>query len=334
MLFADDNGDQFDSGKMPEDIIPKGSLDFSVYGQRKDQNTIFLKLRIADSSGYLLVYFFYYRQFLFLEKKNLLKSMIIILCDFLMSSGRIRNIHFPFDIEVDTSTAVASEMVEELDLTDHDVSIIVDMIDSEIRSHIPDWEPVEIYGNIISGEAISTSSRSGGQDDASHTEIDSAHSGSSPMTNHSARTGPLVLERLPSGRRFWSDSPKTSVATSPLRPIPSKADSVASGDSWSEENSPSSIFHKDVNRSLDASPLRHVENEFDHDICTEVDGPHAFEENTIPSETKSNDIKLTVKKLEHLLDKQRRELDELKQSHELAVSDLLNELPPEMRHKF
>ncbi|CAA2973462.1 probable serine threonine- kinase WNK3 isoform X2 [Olea europaea subsp. europaea] len=297
LLNADDNRDQFDSGKMPEDIIPEGSLDFSVYGQRKDQNTIFLKLRIADSSG------------------------------------RIRNIHFPFDIEVDTSTAVASEMVEELDLTDHDVSIIVDMIDSEIRSHIPDWEPVEIYGNIISGEAISTSGRSGGQDDASHTEIDSAHSGSSPMTNDSARTGPLVLERLPSGRRFWSDSPKTSVATSPLRPIPSKADSVASGDSWSEENSPSSIFHKDVNRSLDASPLRHVENEFDHDICTEVDGPHAFEENTIPSETKSNDIKLVVKKLEHLLDKQRRELDELKQSHELAVSDLLNEHPPEMRHK-
>lgn len=70
MLFADDNGDHFDSGKMPEDIIPEGSLDFSVYGQRKDQNTIFLKLRIADSSGYLLVYFFYYRQFLFLKKKK------------------------------------------------------------------------------------------------------------------------------------------------------------------------------------------------------------------------------------------------------------------------
>ncbi|CAI9753972.1 unnamed protein product [Fraxinus pennsylvanica] len=291
-LNADDNSDQFDCGKTPE-----GSLDFSVYGQRKDQNTIFLKLRIADSSGH------------------------------------IRNIHFPFDIEVDTSTAVASEMVEQLDLTDRDVSIIAEMIDSEIRSHIPDWAPIEIYGNSISGEAISASGRSGGQGDASHTEIDSAHSGSSPVTNDSARTGPLVSERLPSGRRFWSDSPKTSDATSPLRPIPSRADSVTSGDGWSEENSPSSIFHKDVNRSLDASPLRQVENESDHDVCTEVDGPRAFEENTIMSETESNDLKIIVIKLEHLLDKQRRELDELKQRHELAVLDLLNEVPPEMVHR-
>ncbi|KAK7275092.1 hypothetical protein RIF29_16199 [Crotalaria pallida] len=34
--------------------------------------------------------------------------------------GYIRNIHFPFDIAADTSTSVASEMVEELELTDQD----------------------------------------------------------------------------------------------------------------------------------------------------------------------------------------------------------------------
>ncbi|KAF2609623.1 hypothetical protein F2Q70_00011214 [Brassica cretica] len=52
----------------------------TVEGQRKDLNTIFLKLRITDSKG------------------------------------QIRNIHFPFNIETDTSFSVAIEMVEELDL--------------------------------------------------------------------------------------------------------------------------------------------------------------------------------------------------------------------------
>ncbi|CAA2973610.1 probable serine threonine- kinase WNK3 isoform X2 [Olea europaea subsp. europaea] len=300
-LNTDDNVDRFVRGKSPEDTMPEGSLDFSVHGQRKDQNTIFLKLRIADSSGH------------------------------------IRNIHFPFDIEGDTSTAVASEMVEELDLTDHDVSVIAAMIDSEIRSHIPDWAPIEINCNSILEEAIS--------DDASHTEIDSAHSGASPRendsansgtsatTNDSARPGPLILERLPSGRRFWSDSPRTSDATSPLRPVPSKAGSLTSGDSLSEENSPSSICHKDVNRSLDASPIRHVENESGHDVCRKEDETRAFEEDIRPSEIESNDLKIIVKKLEHLLNEQQRELDELKQRHELAISNLLNGLPLEMRNR-
>ncbi|PHT46353.1 putative serine/threonine-protein kinase WNK1, partial [Capsicum baccatum] len=87
--------DQSDSGRSTKDPLPEGGRDFTVQGQRKDLNTIFLKLRITDSTGH------------------------------------IRNIHFPFDIEVDTANAVASEMVEELDLTDQDVSAIAAMIDSE-----------------------------------------------------------------------------------------------------------------------------------------------------------------------------------------------------------
>ncbi|KAL7138891.1 hypothetical protein ABFS83_09G013400 [Erythranthe nasuta] len=45
---ADDNGKQHDTGK---DTVLEGSRDFMLQGQRKDQNTIFLKLRIADSSA-------------------------------------------------------------------------------------------------------------------------------------------------------------------------------------------------------------------------------------------------------------------------------------------
>lgn len=58
----------------------------------------------------------------------------------IFESGHVRNIHFPFDIEADTSTDVATEMVEELDLTDHDISVIAAMIDSEVRSIVPDSE--------------------------------------------------------------------------------------------------------------------------------------------------------------------------------------------------
>ncbi|KAL2482523.1 putative serine/threonine-protein kinase WNK3 [Forsythia ovata] len=290
--------------------IPEGSRDFMVQGQRKDHNTIFLKLRIADSSGH------------------------------------IRNIHFPFDIEMDTSTSVASEMVEELDLTDHDVSVIAAMIDSEIQSHIPDWAPRENSNNSVSGEAESGESRA--QDDVS------------PTTNDSPRYSSLVLDTLPSGRKYWSDSPKASCGSSPLRPGPStllESESVVSGDSWSEENSLSPISHKDVNSFYDASPLRHVEHEAHHDDHKkgqeeaskphgsqfgEVDrrgdvyscnGPHSMGEDTIPNETDADDIKANVKKLEHLLDEQQRELDELKRKQEQAISDFLKELPLDVRQR-
>ncbi|KAL0364540.1 UNVERIFIED_CONTAM: putative serine/threonine-protein kinase WNK2 [Sesamum angustifolium] len=271
---ADDNGDQFDNGETSGDTMLEGMRDFTVQGQRKDQNTIFLKLRIADSSGH------------------------------------IRNIHFPFDIEADTSNAVASEMVEELDLTDHDVSVIAAMIDSEIRYHIPDWAPRELSSNNSSnGDVIPESGGSGGHFD-------------SPMTNDSAQTGHLVLERLPSGRKYWSDSPKAGGESSPLKPGPSNlmpTDSVASGDGWSEENSQSPSSHKDVDIHSDAST---------HTPCSRT---RLLEEIIMPSGTDSGDIKVIIEKLEHVLDEQLKELDELKQKHELAVSDLLKELPQEIR---
>ncbi|RYQ90856.1 hypothetical protein Ahy_B09g096822 isoform B [Arachis hypogaea] len=78
-------------------------VDISIKGKRKDDGGIFLRLRIADKEG------------------------------------RIRNIYFPFDIEMDTAISVAAEMVAELDITDQDVTRIADMIDGEIASLVPDW---------------------------------------------------------------------------------------------------------------------------------------------------------------------------------------------------
>ncbi|KAJ7523796.1 hypothetical protein O6H91_18G063100 [Diphasiastrum complanatum] len=81
------------------------SRDFRVKGKRREDDTIFLRLRIGDHEGHF------------------------------------RNIHFPFDIEADTALSVASEMVAELDLSDQDVTTIAEMIDAEILALVPDWKP-------------------------------------------------------------------------------------------------------------------------------------------------------------------------------------------------
>lgn len=50
-IFTDMSDDQSDSGRSTKDPLPEGGRDFTVQGQRKDLNTIFLKLRITDSAG-------------------------------------------------------------------------------------------------------------------------------------------------------------------------------------------------------------------------------------------------------------------------------------------
>ncbi|KAL9235108.1 hypothetical protein vseg_009901 [Gypsophila vaccaria] len=81
-----------------------GDVDITIKGKKRDDGSIFLRLRIADKEG------------------------------------RIRNIYFPFDIELDTALSVATEMVGELDITDQDVTSIADMIDGEIASLVPGWK--------------------------------------------------------------------------------------------------------------------------------------------------------------------------------------------------
>ncbi|GMG99624.1 hypothetical protein Nepgr_001464 [Nepenthes gracilis] len=81
------------------------NLDITIKGSRRDDASIFLRIRIADKEGH------------------------------------IRNIYFLFDIEMDTALSVATEMVAELDITDQDVTKIASMIDVEIASLVPDWKP-------------------------------------------------------------------------------------------------------------------------------------------------------------------------------------------------
>ena len=111
--------------------------------------------------------------------------------------GHAQNIHFPFDIEADTSISVATEMVVQLDLTDQDVTAIAEMIDAEIRSHIPDWSFDESADNQVDDAANSESGSSEADDEISELHNDSG------ATNNG-----FTQEQLPSGRRYWSDSQK------------------------------------------------------------------------------------------------------------------------------
>ncbi|XP_057496943.1 probable serine/threonine-protein kinase WNK9 [Actinidia eriantha] len=96
-LFEYNNEDEHDEHS--------ANLDITIKGKRREDDSIFLRLRISDKEG------------------------------------RIRNIYFPFDIETDTALSVATEMVAELDITDQDVTKIADMIDGEIALLVPECKP-------------------------------------------------------------------------------------------------------------------------------------------------------------------------------------------------
>ncbi|EOY23931.1 hypothetical protein QUC31_008506 [Theobroma cacao] len=79
--------------------------EFMLKGEKNDDNTISLTLRIADQCG------------------------------------RARNIHFSFYLDSDTAISIAAEMVEQLDLSNEDVTDIAELIDSMIMKFVPCWKP-------------------------------------------------------------------------------------------------------------------------------------------------------------------------------------------------
>ncbi|KAK8585963.1 hypothetical protein V6N13_130489 [Hibiscus sabdariffa] len=74
-------------------------------GRRMPENTISLTLRISDQYG------------------------------------RARNIHFSFYPDSHTVISIAEEMVEQLDLSNEDVAVIAELIDSMIMKLVPCWKP-------------------------------------------------------------------------------------------------------------------------------------------------------------------------------------------------
>ncbi|XP_019191338.1 PREDICTED: probable serine/threonine-protein kinase WNK10 [Ipomoea nil] len=83
--------------------------EFKLRGEKNDDSSISLTLRIADPCG------------------------------------QVRNIHFLFYLDTDTALSVAGEMVEQLELAKHDVAFIADFINYLIMRIIPGWKPSSEY---------------------------------------------------------------------------------------------------------------------------------------------------------------------------------------------
>ncbi|TVT99661.1 hypothetical protein EJB05_34452 [Eragrostis curvula] len=229
----------------------------TVESQRKDLNTIFLKLRIADSTGHA------------------------------------QNIHFPFDIEADTSISVATEMVVQLDLTDQDVTAIAEMIDAEIRAHIPDWAVEESMDN--QGDEAAHSETHSSDDDEGTSELrdepDAGHNG-------------FVQEQLPSGRKYWSDSPRRDNEIPPLVANPQTGDSVSNG----------IVKRSDVDDRIDGG-------------VSVGTSPHSSE---VEGQCISADV---TERLENLLAQQQEELNALQRKHKADIEAILNSVPTEDREE-
>ncbi|WJX34628.1 putative serine/threonine-protein kinase wnk7 [Trifolium repens] len=64
--------------------------------------------------------------------------------------GRARNIHFIFYLDTDTAISVSSEMVEQLELTEHNVKFIAELIDLLLTTLVADWKPCVTIDHLIS----------------------------------------------------------------------------------------------------------------------------------------------------------------------------------------
>ncbi|KAK2656115.1 hypothetical protein Ddye_009167 [Dipteronia dyeriana] len=97
----------------------KGNF-FLLKGERNDEYSVSLILRIADHNG------------------------------------RVRNIHFLFYIDSDTAFSVSSEMVEQLELADQNVKFIAELIDLLLLNLIPSWKPCVPVDHLVPQSKIQT----------------------------------------------------------------------------------------------------------------------------------------------------------------------------------
>lgn len=298
----------------------------TVESQRKDLNTIFLKLRIADSTG-------------FYDKILISHWIIMVLLIWHLSSiqifypnaGHAQNIHFPFDIEADTSISVATEMVVQLDLTDQDVTAIAEMIDAEIRSHIPDWAAEESIDNQGDEAAHSETHSSDGDEGTSEfrNEVDASHNG-------------FVQEQLPSGRKYWSDSPRRDGEISHLVVEPEIGDSIANGIPKRNKIDDIVSCARDKEDQSFGSSIHPVEGMYERISSSVVDS--MSREASVGSSPRSLDderehnsnrhlVADVAERLIDLLAQQQEELSALQRKHKADIEDMLKTVPAEDREE-
>ncbi|WCJ31624.1 Protein kinase superfamily protein [Euphorbia peplus] len=110
---------------------------FLLKGERHDENSISLILRIADKSN---------------------------------TGSRVRNIHFLFYPDGDTAQLVSSEMVEQLEIEDQNVTFIAELIDLLLLKLIPNWKTCVRVEHLVSQNR--THSHKGGSASTNDTEAE------------------------------------------------------------------------------------------------------------------------------------------------------------------
>ncbi|XP_021733531.1 probable serine/threonine-protein kinase WNK3 isoform X2 [Chenopodium quinoa] len=326
------------SGILLDNPNPGLSRDVTLEGERKDVNTIYIKLRIADSTD------------------------------------KCRNIHFPFDIEADTSIAVASEMVHELDLTDQDITTIADMIDSEVRDLIPNWSTKDSSA----GDSFDSPKTDPKEDSSPHNACENKDD-TSPLSNASPfSTSNVFPDQLPSGRKFWSDSPKDSPKIrDEMSPIGNSSWQEFESDKFGHEHGEpienvdepytESVSNKLLKHEHECGGLPpksptvfHLRSESDdvfHKLSSqEEDSYNKKDDITVPftqneegshkdvsksysvenydgNSYNESDLKAIADTLDQLFIQQQKEVDDLKSKHKLDISHVLKDLPPQMHVK-
>jgi WNK lysine deficient protein kinase len=234
--------------------------------------------------------------------------------------GHAQNIHFPFDIEADTSISVATEMVVQLDLTDQDVTSIAEMIDAEIRAHIPDWSFDESVDT--QGDEIANSENGSSEADDEISEL---------RNEHDATNNGFTQEQLPSGRKYWSDSPRRDNEISHSVEDPQIGDSMPNG----------------ALKQNDAHDTESDEKPELEDICGRIScsltllNPSGVDRSSAgasagTSSCSSNDGHSTTdpaERLASLLSQQQEELIVLRKKHKADIEEILNDVPAQHREE-
>eukprot|EP00257_Ricinus_communis_P023426 XP_015583406.1 probable serine/threonine-protein kinase WNK7 isoform X2 [Ricinus communis] len=119
--FKNSFGRHFNSTFVEVRRAKKGNI-FFLKGEKHDENSVSLILRIADQNG-----------------------------------SRVRNIHFLFYLDGDTALLVSSEMVEQLELEDQNITFIAELIDLLLLKLIPNWKPCVRIEHLVPRNATNSS---------------------------------------------------------------------------------------------------------------------------------------------------------------------------------
>nr|PNR59572.1 hypothetical protein PHYPA_002363 [Physcomitrium patens] len=317
---SDEEDDPSGSTRYGKDRVRRSSRDFRVKGKRKDDVTIFLRVRIADHDGHS------------------------------------RNIHFPFDIEGDTAMCVASEMVEELDLSNQDVTTIAEMIDAEILALVPEWRPGVAVdeGGVEADSAYPTvvdgSDEVGSGDSVVEDPPSSSWKGravSPRLCSVGGTSPPRMVEGTMHGRfeevTYPARASSSRRGSEPIFTSESSDERDESGDQGSKyDGSPergsgascskhgggrdwSGGFNELVERRRNAGTAAYSHEPWDVLHQNEERGDSSVEEElALSGEDEEDDEEAISRKLEHLAQKQRAELREMHRRHEQAMSRLRN----------